>query len=86
VQSERLLAAGEQGRYTEAIRQLKLSVSSRIVQLKMVCFIVEFRQVIGDRFQDASRRRENHLFSDRLKITTHSNSDRLEITMHSAIL
>jgi hypothetical protein len=69
----KLSASDELGRYTEAIRQLKLSVSSRIVQLKMVCFFVEFRQVIGDRLQDHPTL-EKTIY---LAITTHRNSDRL---------
>ncbi|MFN5503119.1 MAG: hypothetical protein ACK491_13055 [Pseudanabaena sp.] len=52
----------------------------------MVCFVNEFREIVGDRFQDASHLREKHLFSDRLEIMTYSNGDRLEITRHSAIL
>jgi hypothetical protein len=43
----------------------------------MVCFVNEFREIVGDRFQDASRPREKHLLSDRLEIMTRSNRDRL---------
>ena len=56
-------------------RSLRLNYlfSEEIKQVKVVDIADKFREIIGDSFQDAFRRKVKKLISDRLEITTYSN-------------